>query len=182
MKKKQTIISIDWSAHKKITKRDKEEEEAGVKSPPRSAALCESAAGAPGVSSPPASLHLPTLLLFSPPALPLLPLPPHRRASSVVAPAGPHWLLAAPGFAGRANEDEGQGREWGGMKGGRQRSDPGFEGSSRGKGISLVRYPHETSCWLSLCRLLMFPIMSKALKNLKHCTAVIKQTDSYSCG
>lgn len=77
-------------------KKDEEEEtqlnrqrrEARVKSPQRSAALCVSAAAVPGVSSPLASLLLPSLLP-SPPAL-LLPLSPRRRVSSVVGPAGPH--------------------------------------------------------------------------------------------
>ena len=60
----------------------------GIKSPQRSVALCGSAAAVPGVSSPPASLLLPSLLP-SPPA-PLLLLAPRSRVSSGVGPAGPH--------------------------------------------------------------------------------------------
>lgn len=99
-----------------------------MKSPRRSAALCGSAAAVPGVSCPLASLLLLSLLHFPPASH--RPLFPHRRVSSVVGPAGPHWLLGAPGFAGRGSEREGWG--WGRvrMKRGRQRFDPGLEGLS----------------------------------------------------
>lgn len=77
-----------WSVRIKTGEGTEEgrEDYVGV-SPQRSAALCESAAAAPGVSSPLASLLLPSRLPSLPAPLPLL--LPHHQVSSVGGHAGP---------------------------------------------------------------------------------------------
>lgn len=105
----QTEMVVDVaSISKKLIKHAENEDghnwKAQVWSPQRSAALCESAAAALGVSSLLASLLLPSLVPS--PRGRLRPLYLHRQASSGVGLAGPHWLLGAPGFAARGSERE----------------------------------------------------------------------------